>query len=347
MSTGGLIPQTEAKEVIDLDQTIKSARVDIAKADEAGNTIQKALVLARYTRKIREMLSPMMGDIIPLAGSPLGFKTDRDRKSEKDRYSEEEILDVVTVALLKGFQLVGNEFNIIAGNFYGTKEGFERLVREFPGLRDLKLQVGAPVTSPDGKDAKVSYDASWNLNGKPDEIHCQLTRQGNDVLSDTRIVVRVNDFMGVDGILGKAKAKMLRRIYERLTGSLQSCVDDIEDGVDESRTVEGTGKLTEAVEQPAAAITDEHGAQTFIPDLDEVYRQYVDDVNNAETIDDSIAVRKKFFESNLYKWSDDHRSKSLRVLEKRQDAIREECGKRIAKEAASVAKAKGQKQLVN
>lgn len=321
---GALLPQTQLEQVIALDDTVKACRQEIIAAEANGNNIMKALVLARATKVIHDLLTPLMPDIMQLAGSPMGFKTDRDRESKK--YTQEEIQPVITVALLKGFQIVGNEFNIIARNFYGTKEGFERLVREYPGMRDLKMLSGTPAMSPDGKDAKISYEATWNLNGEADSIRCEVKREGNEIVSDTRIVVRVNEFMGVDGTLGKAKAKMYRRIWERITGSQQSCVEDVEDAIDESQVIEGTTSTTVETQTESTTATE----QTVEPDLQEVSRQYVDEMAAAQTMDDSTSIFARVFDDPKYKWTADQRTKGLRILEKRQDQIREECGKRGA-----------------
>jgi hypothetical protein len=86
------------------------------------------------------------------------------------------------------------------------------MVREFPGLTDLKLDFGVPRTAPNTKGALIVGQASWRLNGQKDT----LSRE---------IPVRVNEFMGVDAIIGKAERKLLKLVYQRLTGSEQSIQD--------------------------------------------------------------------------------------------------------------------------
>lgn len=174
----------------------------------------QALQMAKGVRELRKALDEnfVKWALMPLMGSTLGFLTDLDTKPEK--YSSQVVRDCAIEAMLRGFNIVGNEFNIIAGRFYGTKNGYERLVLEFPGLRDLVLQPGVPTLAGD-KGALVPFTATWTLNGKPMSIDCQQTKDG----ADLRIPVKLNAGMGPDAIIGKATRKMLFRIYQRVNGS--------------------------------------------------------------------------------------------------------------------------------
>ena len=69
-----------------------------------------------------------------------------------------------------------------------------------------------PQKSGDG--ALVPMRATWIYKGNKDSVEC--TKNGE---TDNRIAVRVNAGMGVDAILGKARRKLLARIYSRVTGS--------------------------------------------------------------------------------------------------------------------------------
>lgn len=154
--------------------------------------------------------------LMPLQGTALGFLTDKDKEGG---YGLNVVRDCAIEAMLRGFGVVGNEFNIIAGRFYGTKGGFERQVCEFPGLRDLVLQPGVPQLIGD-KGALVPFSASWTLQGKAMRIDCQQTKE-----VDQRIPVKVNSGMGSDAIIGKATRKVLYRIYQRVNGSSYGLVD--------------------------------------------------------------------------------------------------------------------------
>lgn len=98
----------------------------------------------------------------------------------------------------------------------------------------------------------------------------------------------------------------------------------------------------EAIEHTPSAPQQPEPVREFIPDLDEAFRQFVDELNNAETFENANNVKTQFFDDDRYKWTADQRAKGLKALEKRHDVIREECGKRDT--AAKTAKS--QKQLV-
>lgn len=179
----------------------------------------QAIRMAHGIRTIREALpdSFVKENFMPLQNSALGFLTDA-----KEGYSIDVVRDVLCEALLRGFMPVGNEFNIISGRFYGAKNGFERIVREFPGMRDLWFELGVPQLAGD-KGALVPVVAKWHFEGVEDQLLCvDKTKEGG---IDARIPVRVNSGMGADGILGKATRKMYARIYQRLTGCAQDVVD--------------------------------------------------------------------------------------------------------------------------
>lgn len=334
-----LITADKYAKVMALDQTVKDSRNEIIEADKSGNTMMKALVLAQATRAIREQLTPMMPDIMQLVGSPLGFKTDKDRArkikgkdGEQDRwdeskYSQGEVQDVVTVALLRGYQLVGNEINIIAGNFYPTKEGLERQIREFPGLKDLRLTAGVPSQGQQG--ALVHYEAEWTLNGEHQSIRCEQRIEDGKIIADTRIPIRVNDGMGVDAILGKAKSKMLRRIWERITGSQQSCVEDVEDGDSDPNVIDGTA--TVRTDESADQKPEANQEQTVEIDPAEVFRQFNEELSSSETIAAANKVYDAYFRSGKYQWTPKQNTAGLRSLENHHDKIRESCGAKSKK----------------
>ena len=176
--------------------------------------LERTLTLAESMGTMRQYFK---GDILDrvnaLQNSPLGFLTDR-ADPTKSAYPDDTVRDCVIEAMLRGAQPIGNEFNIIASRCYLTKQYFERAVRQFPGLTELRLTEGVPQTAQNQGGALVPCSASWKLNGVADAIHC-IDAGG----MDTRIAVRVNSGMGVDAILGKAKRKLLARVFARITGS--------------------------------------------------------------------------------------------------------------------------------
>lgn len=179
-----------------------------------GN-LQRAFRMAAGIRALREAITPpMVKELLALQGTSLGFRTDKDAGQG---YPAEIVKECAIEAAMRGALWIGNEFNIISGRTYMTKEFFTRKLSEFVGLADLKLSPGVPQVMGE-KGALVPYTASWVLYGRPDSIECKLSKAPDGTEVDERICVRVNSGMGADAILGKAERKIKARIYARITG---------------------------------------------------------------------------------------------------------------------------------
>jgi hypothetical protein len=195
-------------------------RYSPANLDAYGH-FQRAMLLAEGIHRLRGALgAEVMAKIMPLQNSPLGFLTDK----LDGGYGVEVLREALIVAVLQGAYPVGNEFNVIAGKCYLTKQYFRRKLREFQGLTDLRLAPGVPRVSESG--ALVPFAASWKINGRLDKIECLFRKTETGEELDERICVRVNKGMGADAILGKAERKMLARIYTQLTSSHGFDADD-------------------------------------------------------------------------------------------------------------------------
>lgn len=231
----------------------------------AGSHFVRAVKMAAGIKALRQVMTEkfLVDYVMPLQGSRLGFKTDKDRDGG---YSAIIVRDCAIECLLRGGNLTGNEFNIIAGNTYFTKEFFERAVGEIPGLTDLKTMAGVPVNAPGGEGALVPYVATWKMNGQQQTMDCRKSKLEDGTDFEGRIAVRMNKGSGADQILGKAKRKMLARIYQEATGS-----NITEGDVDEARAVgqaapkslsDLTSKLTNGNGNGAGATTEAPVAET-------------------------------------------------------------------------------------
>lgn len=217
MSTA-IIKKVDENVIIEIEQACQDCSLATL---QKLSPIRRTLALANGMQTIRKHLTgPLMADIMALANTPLGFLTDR-KPGQKDKegkeikpYTESTIRDAVIEAMLRGASIIGNEFNVIAGSCYLTKQYFERMLREWPGLTELRVTEGVPTTSMSAGGALVPMLATWKLNGQADQLVCDHTSDG-----DYRIAVRVNSGMGTDAILGKAKRKAFARIFARITGS--------------------------------------------------------------------------------------------------------------------------------
>lgn len=171
--------------------------------NDAIQGFQKAFLVAEATGKLKNLLSAeYMAPIMNLQGNRLGFKTDKDRNGG---YSSEEVKNCLIEAVLTGVQPVGNQFNIIAGNTYITKEGFGYLLSKMQGLW-YQIIPDLPRVNQTNTSAAITMKISWSLNGG--------VRQDANI----EIPIKVNSMMGTDAIIGKATRKARAWLYNSITG---------------------------------------------------------------------------------------------------------------------------------
>lgn len=173
----------------------------------ADMDFEKELSVAQAMGDMRKLLTPqVMEPVMALMNSPLGFMTDQNPATRNDArpYSVEVVRDCFIEAKLRGFHAVGNEFNIIAGRFYGAKAGMIRKVNSFPGVSGVKDTYEVPRLVGD-KGAIVKCKITWVRDGKPDGLEREFP-------------VKVNQYMGSDAILGKCQRKLYAAALSHLTG---------------------------------------------------------------------------------------------------------------------------------
>ncbi len=164
---------------------------------------EKAYLLADSIEKLQTALTPQyMRPIMALQGNKLGFKTDKDKDGG---YSEPIVKNCLIEAVLIGLQPFGNQFNIIAGNMYPTKEGMGSLLDHWEGL-SYKIKPRLPRINALKDGAAVEMEVEWTMNAgvKKTEI--------------LDIPVKMNSMMGVDAVIGKATRKARAWLYHTLSG---------------------------------------------------------------------------------------------------------------------------------
>lgn len=227
-------------ESLDKVQQLANEVGTVMKNSEAG-PIVRTMVRALGLRKLGELLTDEILEdyILPLMNKgQIGFETDRPPGSKAFKrdgaYSLGQVRDFVIAATLSGFPVSGGESMLLAGKFYPRKEGLEQRLREWPGFSEFEWNpVLHPRKSENQPYVKVEVSASWKLDGKPMSI-----QRG--------FLVRSNEGMLYDAILGKAKRKTCMAIYERLSGSaLPDADDDVRDEKDV--TPEEQAKTKDAV----------------------------------------------------------------------------------------------------
>lgn len=192
------------------------------------------LSVAKAMMDLDELLTPeVMKPIMALMNSSLGFKTDRDPArpvkqsdgtwKEPKPYHDFVVKRIFIEARLRGFHVIGNHFNIIAGNFYAAQNGLNFKVK--------KLTKGTFEWSNDAVDfqgsfARVKFRASWTFNGQKGAI---------GIRPDDPCIFSVNVYEKTtpDAVVGKGLRKLLNRVHERITGQVtpEGEIDDSVAGV--------------------------------------------------------------------------------------------------------------------
>jgi len=169
---------------------------------------EKAFVMSSAIMVLKERLtSEFMLPIMFLQGSNLGFKTDKDKSGG---YTTEEVKSCLIDAVLLGLQPTGNEFNIISGNMYPTRQGFGSLLEKINGLA-YGIVYSNPIFSTDKNSANVKCLIKWDLNNQKLEQEIEFP-------------IKSNSYASADAILGKAERKARRWLFNKVKGT------DIPDG---------------------------------------------------------------------------------------------------------------------
>lgn len=187
-----------------------AVKYSISNHDNMGQ-FERMFALGEGIRTLNDMITkPMMEKIMYLQGQPLGFRTDMDptkKNPNQNGYPVEKVKPIFIEAVLRGLPPVGNCFNIISDRLYITKEGFKHILKNYPGLTDLKYTMEPPVVR--DKRTIVDFESTWKMNGQ------QQTLCGS-------IPITTNAYSTPDQILGKGERKLLYRVHAEVTGSVVS-----------------------------------------------------------------------------------------------------------------------------
>lgn len=211
-----LLDEVLAKTIEKIDATAKlyGERLD----DPDLGALTRAAITAMAIKRLRVYMTPaIIGLLRELMNTPLGFKTD---KAKGEPYSDDVMRDCAIEAILRRVLWTGNEFNIISGQCYITREGYARKLAETPGLTDLVVSPGIPRIDKDSGQTVVKFAASWNYRGDADFLKDPDGKPGRV------FAIRVNQGMGPDAVVGKAHRKAFKAIWDQVHGSAHSDASD-------------------------------------------------------------------------------------------------------------------------
>lgn len=202
---------------------------------------EKAYLVADAIGKLKEMLTDeYMKPIMELRGNRLGFKTDKDIKNPSDKYSVEVVKNCLIEAVLIGVQPTGNQFNIIAGNCYITKEGFGYLLNGISGLY-YEISFTLPKVNADKTGAAVTAKIDWKISGEQKS-------------KEVEIPVKMDAYTTVDAIIGKATRKARAWLFNTINGT-EVGDGEVEDAGN-ANVVSSTIKIDKEKERIEALISD-------------------------------------------------------------------------------------------
>lgn len=196
-------------------------------ADSVSYTFKAAAVV----QSLRAMLTKDVVDkyFIPLMGTRIGFLTDRDKEGKDGKkpepYGWETVRDCVIDAACRGLAPVGNQFNIISGSMYPTKEGYTALLK----------RIGAKYFIMKSEDKAAPGSATARID-------CKIYYEYNSQKSDYTFTAtpKKNNFSSLDQLQGKAERKAKKSLYEYLTGvDLGDADEDSSEPYDQTQNVAG------------------------------------------------------------------------------------------------------------
>jgi len=163
---------------------------------------ERAYATAEAIQKLQDLLTPeYLKPIMALQGNRLGIKTDKDKSGG---YPADVFKNCLIEAVLMGLQPYGNQWNIIAGNFYPTKEGCGYLLNNWVGLK-YSLICGVPKPNQDGKSAVVDVKIKWTINNDSKEEIIPIS-------------IKMDAYTSVDAMVGKATRKGRAWLLSAISG---------------------------------------------------------------------------------------------------------------------------------
>jgi hypothetical protein len=178
------------------------------------NGFQKAYIVSDGISKLKQLLTPeYMKPIMELQGTKLGFKTDKDIIKNPNGHGDikgpgypEEVVKICLIeAVFFGLQPYGNQFNIIGGNMYPTKEGLEYKLNTWEGL---KYYIFPGIPSVNAEKTSALFN----------NVRIKWTYQGETLQETIEIPLKVAQYTSVDAMQGKAKRKAMAWLLSVISG---------------------------------------------------------------------------------------------------------------------------------
>ncbi len=202
------IPQLPAT-IVEAQDKFEVALRNAAALDIVNN-FGAAFGAAQVIMLLREALTEEVMNTIfmPLMNSKVGFRTDRDGRPDKQGrvkplYTVDVVREAIIDGALIGLRPTGNQFNIISGTMYPTKEGYTALLKKI-GAKYI-IDYSQPTTDSQGFATficKINYEYKGDKNA-----------------FSVSATVRTDQYSSYDQLRGKAERRAKKALYEYLTGT--------------------------------------------------------------------------------------------------------------------------------
>ena len=204
---------TQGKEIAEMVQAARDANDPVSEAIAVSQGMSALIAMVSKNAELKAMIESHQGH-------RWGFKTDV-------TYKTEELVPIFCEAMINGLRAVGNEFNVLEGSLYITKEGWRNRLERLPGVTHTDCRVGA-ITAEDSVarefQTKKGYQAYKLTACVPASASCRVYGELVEVVAhvvngqDERIqVVAISEHadMVLDQLKGKVEARMWERLYQK------------------------------------------------------------------------------------------------------------------------------------
>ena len=203
-------------------QSFELACKDAAALKIGTNCVAAFSVVNIITSLQNALTDEVMGKFfMPLMNRKIGFLTDRTGKPNRNGqtlplYPVSTVRDCLIDAICLGLLPTGNQFNIIAGNMYPTKEGYTKLLKDM-GVKYI-IEKGMDQSKNDAI-ALIPCKISYTYNGEKASYTLLAT-------------VKKDSYSSSDQLRGKAERAAKKSLYEYITGTDYGDADETSSAID-------------------------------------------------------------------------------------------------------------------
>ena len=191
---------------------LEKLTLEASEIQKMESQFQKVFKIAVVAKQLDAVLTNdiVKNYIVPIAGTRIGFRTDKDTEGG---YPVNVVRNICKEAFLLGLPIGGNCINIIGGNLYATKEGFNFLLSE--------LNIGHMIDVSNIEIVKEPYYDTEKRKGVQGRatasVEMSFYKSKKKQSIKKQFSCKINKGMDEDGIEGKITRKALKWLYEYIT----------------------------------------------------------------------------------------------------------------------------------